>query len=251
MYFPTYFSFCHDRSQFPLRHIFSILEFITSEEIFNESDKNLFVDVRSKFEYKILHIKGAVNIPISNMGFIPSLKKITETDARTVVFYCNGIDCKKSYKAAIKARTYDFLNVKVYDSGVLDWAKKYPEMSILVGRNMSSDDELISDEKFLMHNLSPTEFMKMVGENVWILDIREHFQRDINILENITYVTSIDKFNVILNRAKNDNVKLIIYDAVGRQVRWVQYLLESEEFKNYYFLKGGVKNFIRERDNKK
>jgi len=251
MYFPVCFSYGNNNAQFPLRHIFTNLEFITSAELLNEGDKNLIVDVRSNFEYKILHIKGAINIPISNMGFIPSLKKLAENDNRTIVFYCNGFDCKKSYRAAIKARAYDVLNVKVYDSGILEWAKKYPKMSVLLSRNMSSKDELISDEEFLNRNLHPKKFMKMIGMNVWIVDIREPFQRDIKILENITYISSIDKFNAILRRAKNANVQLMIYDAVGKQVRWIQYLLEKEEFDDYYFLKGGVKNFVRERDNEK
>jgi len=251
LYFPSYFSYSNDVSQFPLRHIFTNLEFVTSEQLFNKSDNSLIVDVRSKFEYEILHIKGAVNIPIANMDFITSLKSATERDTRTIVFYCNGIDCKKSYHAAIKARTYNFLNVKVYDSGILEWAKKYPQNSILFGKQMYSKYDLISDEVFFKHNLSSIEFMNMIGDKVWIIDIREPFQRDIKILKNVTYVTSIDKFNTLLSRAKNDNVKLMIYDAVGRQVRWIQYLLENERFKDYYFLKGGVKNFVRERENKK
>ncbi len=248
IYLSAFFSHSDDSPQFPLRHIFTNLEFITSEELFHEYNKNLIVDVRSTFEYEVLHIKDAINIPISSMDFIPTLKNLTDADKRAVVFYCNGIDCKKSYSAAIKARTYDFLNVKVYDSGILEWARKYPNMSVLLGKSMSSTEELISDSKFLVHNISPAEFMQKIKLNVWILDIREPFQRDIKILENITYVSSLDKFNTLLRRARNDNVKLLIYDAVGRQVRWIQYLLEKEQFKEYYFLKGGVKNFVRERD---
>jgi len=97
--------------------------------------------------------------------------------------------------------------------------------------------------------LPPGEFMRKIGMEFWILDIREHFQRDIKILENITYVTSINKFDILLKRAKKKKIKLLIYDAVGRQVRWVQYLLERKDFEDYFFLKGGVKNFVYERDN--
>jgi len=234
---------------FPLRHVFTNLQFINSEDLNHEKKEHLIIDVRSNFEFEILHIDGAINIPISDMNFIPSLKRLTDKDSRPVVFYCNGIDCKKSYSAAIKARAYDFLNVKVYDSGMLAWAKKYPKSSVLLGNNMNSKEELISDAQFLKHNLPPGEFMRKIGMEFWILDIREHFQRDIKILENITYVTSINKFDILLKRAKKKKIKLLIYDAVGRQVRWVQYLLERKDFEDYFFLKGGVKNFVYERDN--
>ncbi|GAW97572.1 MULTISPECIES: rhodanese-like domain-containing protein [Colwellia] len=248
LFIPISFAFNTSDSKYPLRHIFTNLEFISSEELFNDNHKKLIIDVRSKFEFEILHIKDAINIPISNMSFIPSLTSITDKDFRPIIFYCNGVDCLKSSHAAIKARTHDFLNVKVYDGGVHDWAKTYPKHSVLLGEFMTSRDELISDSLFFKHNLSPRNFMKEIGINTWILDIRDPFQRDIKILENTTYAHSIDKLNSLLSRAKNEKVKLLIYDAVGRQVRWVQYLLEKEGFDNYYFLEGGVKNFVHERD---
>lgn len=194
------------------------MEYISSEELFHDNHKKLIIDVRSKFEFEIVHIKNSINIPISNMNFISSLMSITDKDFRPIIFYCNGIDCLKSYHAAIKARTYGFLNVRVYDGGVLDWARTYPKHSVLLGEFMTSRDELISDSLFFKHNLSPRNFMKEIGINAWILDIRDPFQRDIKILENITYAHSIDKLNSLLNRAKNEKVKLLIYDAVGRQL---------------------------------
>jgi rhodanese-related sulfurtransferase len=248
LFTPISFAFDTSDPKFPLRHIFTNLEFISSEDLYKDNHKKLIIDVRSKFEFEILHIKNAINIPISNMDFIPSLTSITDKDFRPIIFYCNGVDCPKSYHAAIKARTYGIFNVEVYDGGVLDWARTYPSHSILLGELMTSREDLIPDSVFFKHNLSPRNFIKEIGIKAWILDIREPFQRDIKILENITYVHSIDKLNSLLSRAKNEKVKLLIYDAVGRQVRWVQYLLKKDGFDNYYFLEGGVKNFAHERE---
>lgn len=33
---------------------------------------------------------------------------------------------------------------------------------------------------------------------------------------------------------------LLVYDNVGKQVRWVQYYFEKHGITDYYFLKGGV-----------
>lgn len=40
------------------------------------------------------------------------------------------------------------------------------------------------------------------------------------------------------------NKKLLIYDAVGKQVRWLQYLLEKNNVTGYYFMKGGIKSYL-------
>ena len=47
-----------------------------------------------------------------------------------------------------------------------------------------------------------------------------------------------------IHKVKNENRPLYIYDAVGKQVRWLQYYLEAEKISNYYFMKGGANAFF-------
>ena len=52
---------------------------------------------------------------------------------------------------------------------------------------------------------------------------------------------SLNKF---IKKAKAENKTLFIYDAVGKQVRWLQYYLEQQNAGRYYFMKGGAQAFF-------
>jgi len=39
---------------------------------------------------------------------------------------------------------------------------------------------------------------------------------------------------------------LMIYDAAGKQVRWLQYYLEDKGLKSYYFMAGGINAYYNE-----
>ena len=53
------------------------------------------------------------------------------------------------------------------------------------------------------------------------------------------------KLNKYIQLAKDENKKLFIYDAVGKQVRWLQYYLEQQNAGEYYFMEGGAKAFYK------
>ena len=82
------------------------------------------------------------------------------------------------------------------------------------------------------------------GDRSLVLDIREPFQRQSRILKDVTRSTPLDRIDYALEVAARDNKALFIYDAVGRQVRWLQYTLEDKNLSEYYFLKGGVKAYV-------
>jgi len=43
----------------------------------------------------------------------------------------------------------------------------------------------------------------------------------------------------VVAKAKKEKKTLLIYDATGKQVRWLMYLIEDLGFKDYWFMKGG------------
>ncbi|HIJ22249.1 MAG: hypothetical protein HON68_07080 [Gammaproteobacteria bacterium] len=51
---------------------------------------------------------------------------------------------------------------------------------------------------------------------------------------------NIDILKRKLNKQYYQDKQLLIFDATGEQVRWLQYTLERQGYRNYYFLKGGV-----------
>ena len=80
------------------------------------------IDARNPEEYQEVHIKGAISIPekrfSDHTGLLP-------TDKTTMlVFYCNGVKCGKSRKAAIKALALGYKKVLVYSEGMPVWEEK-------------------------------------------------------------------------------------------------------------------------------
>ena len=232
-------------TQFPLRKKYKDVPTISHEALYQKLGRVLVIDVRSAYEYETLRINGAINVSVSNKGFILELKKIREKDARPIVFYCNGITCSKSYKAVIKAQKHKIANITAFDLGIIGWAKAHPDAATLLEETPVILSKLISKAKFLAHMISPDEFVKKIDDNAMVLDIREPVQRDIVILDDIVRVTPSDRIGRVLQRAKTRKKTLLIFDAVGKQVRWLQYRLEKEHVENYYFMKGGVKGFVK------
>ncbi len=233
-----------DETIFPLRSTYSSVATISHQKLIDKINDTLIIDVRSAYEFSVLHINNAVNVPITNLGFIPTLEILRANDTRPIVFYCNGITCRKSYKASIMAQENGIENVRTFDLGMLNWAKLYPEKSAFFNLSPLNKNHLITPEKFRQHLLLPRDFISKITPDNLVLDIREPFQRDELILKKNSTSTPLNKFHYSLKLIKENKSTVLIYDAVGKQVRWLQYLLEKHNIENYYFMQGGVKGYI-------
>lgn len=80
------------------------------------------VDARNPEEYQEVHIKGAINVPVKKWD--ASSSKLPADKSARIVFYCNGIKCGKSKKAAQKAMGLGYDNVFVYADGMPVWEEK-------------------------------------------------------------------------------------------------------------------------------
>jgi rhodanese-related sulfurtransferase len=54
------------------------------------------------------------------------------------------------------------------------------------------------------------------------------------------------KLQKYVQKAIKQKRTLLIYDEVGKQVRWLQYALEKAGAKNYYFMHKGAKGYYKE-----
>jgi len=235
-----------DDTIFPLRDIYKSVETISHQKLVIKINESIIIDVRSEYEFDVLHISNAINVPITNLGFIPTLNEIRADDERDIIFYCNGITCKKSYLASVEAKEYGINNIYTFDLGVLNWAKLHPEKSVFFNHSPLDVNLLIKPEKFRQHLLLPKDFIKKIKPNSLLIDIREPFQQEQFIFEEISISAPLNKFHNALILIKNNKSTLLIYDAVGKQIRWLQYLLEKHNIENYYFMQGGVKGYLAE-----
>ena len=78
------------------------------------------VDVLDREHYEEEHIKGALSLPLAEIG--REAKKILKKDDMIVV-YCAGFDCEASTFAANKLLAFGYINVLDYKGGLEDYKK--------------------------------------------------------------------------------------------------------------------------------
>lgn len=146
---------------------------VTTEElkrlIDSGKDAPLVIDARNPEEYDEVHIKNAVNIPVSKLEKDPSL--LPADKKKGIVFYCNGIKCGKSKKAAQFAASQGHTNLMVYAEGMPVWEEK--GMSIYAGPNY--------EKKVETSKLKPQELKALMDskpEALTIVDVRDRSEFD-------------------------------------------------------------------------
>ncbi len=235
-------------SEFPGREIYKDVRVLSTQELADRLEDVNVVDVRSRYEYETLHIKGAKNIPLSRMDFKEGVRELAQATGKPIVFYCNGHTCMKSYKAARRAQKAGLKDVYAYDSGIFDWVKAHPEQGVFLGKSPVPLDRLLSKEQLKAHMLPPEEFMKRAHEeNGIILDVRDRRQREgISLFLGREHYVPLDneKIAEYVEKARKEGRPLFVLDAVGKQVRWLQYFLEREGLQDYYFMDGGTRAYF-------
>lgn len=96
-----------------------------------EEGKYLLVDSRSDFKYNEGHLPWAISIPFQEMkerlSELPSDKKMP------LVFYCGGVKCDLSHKAADLAIQNGYSNVAVFHAGEPAWREAGESLWVATG----------------------------------------------------------------------------------------------------------------------
>lgn len=92
------------------------------------------IDARVANEYAEEHIKGSINVPhkgpSANVPDFDSsqdsfdLAKVSPDKNAPVILYCNGVECWKSYKAAVIAVKAGYKKIYVLRDGIPAWKAK-------------------------------------------------------------------------------------------------------------------------------
>jgi len=241
-----------EQGEFPGRSIYSQVPTISTEDFTSRFDEFVVIDVRSLFEYDTLHVKGARHIPLYDREFAAKAKQLMQETGKQLVFYCNGRTCYKSYKAATKLRAAGVREgAYAYDAGVMDWARANPELTVLLGESPIDPQRLLGKAEFESHLLSPDDFADRIAASAdpLVVDIRSRSQRRsvglfVFVEQNIPLERSSD-LEPVVNEAIASGKPLLVYDMAGKQVRWLQYYLESKGVQDYYFMRGGVRDFFK------
>ena len=241
---------------FPLRWRYPEERFIDTAQFYKMYPKVTVIDARTRFEWETLRVKGSINIPVDeintgfNMQFEQDLRKERQTDSKPIVFYCNGLTCPKSYEAARRAIRIGVTNVYTYDAGILAWVKAHPDLSLLYGQGPVDPADLISVAQFKAHVLPAKDFISRIRRpdcRCIVLDVRDLAQEDFTLFPMHDVHVTLDNKQLLdaeIEKAKDSNKALLAYDAVGKQVPWLQYYLVKHGLKDYYFMKNGENGYV-------
>ncbi|MHB8811260.1 MAG: rhodanese-like domain-containing protein [Desulfobulbaceae bacterium] len=92
------------------------------KKLLDENAAMTVIDARNPEEYQEVHIKGAINIP--EKKFSEYAAQLPADKGARLVFYCNGVKCGKSKKAAQKAAELGYSNILIYSEGMPVWEEK-------------------------------------------------------------------------------------------------------------------------------
>ncbi len=233
--------------EFPYRARYPDVAVIATEDLARRLDEVVVIDVRSRYEYDTLHILGAVNVSLDKGNFRDAVIKLRQQHDKPFVFYCNGKTCHKAYDAVLLADKARVDRLIAYDAGIFDWSKSQPAKAVLLGKSPINPKDLIPEDRFKARLLDPKEFAARVGDKSMVLDLRDRAQRDSALFpfkEQRAQIDESKKIDAVISEARAQNKTLLVYDAVGKQVQWVQYYLENRGLKDYYFMKGGAQGYF-------
>ncbi|MDZ7661617.1 rhodanese-like domain-containing protein [Thiohalophilus sp.] len=237
--------------EFPGRSLYLDVPHIELDELAKRYDEVIIVDVRSGYEYDTLHIKKAINISLGASDYVDRMHQLRQANPdKTIVTYCNGKTCMKSYKAARKALQRGVENVVSFDAGIMDWAQNQPERSVLLGESPLDPAKLIAKPVFKQHLIKPEEFVGNANrDGNMIVDARDPLQRAGYALfmgkEHRASLADEKKMGELIAKAARTGETMYIYDEAGKQVRWLMYRLEQRGVKDYYFMEGGTNAFYK------
>ncbi len=215
----------------------------------------IIVDVRSAIEYKVIHAVGALHIPVSKKDFINKVSKLrSENATKKLAFYCNGTTCLKSYVATDKAMKGNIANVSAYDAGIPEWVSTYPGKTLLLGEVVTDPEkQIIPKSEFKKKTISYEDFKAAASTGGVIIDVRDAMQRsgDLPGLGKTLKIPMDAFIQNFVQKKKNQDKSLFIFDQVGKQVRWLEYYLVKNGYTDYTFLKGGATTVLKDQKYKK
>nr|WP_320016059.1 rhodanese-like domain-containing protein [uncultured Desulfobacter sp.] len=240
-------------SEWPGREKFSEVPYVGSDVLHKGYTDGSFiiVDVRSTIEYNVIHPTDAKHISVSKIDFIKQVEKLRkENPDKKLAFYCNGTTCLKSYVATKKAMEVGMDNVFAYDAGIPEWVNMFPGETLLLGKVVTDPEkQIIPKSEFKKRTLSFEEFKAATETKQGIIvDVRSTIQRTED-LPGLGKTLKIPMNNFIANfieKKKNQDKPLYIFDQVGKQVRWMEYYLIENGYTNYVFLKGGATSVLKD-----
>ena len=185
----------------------------------------------SPIEYDDLHIKYAVNVPMDLLA-----TKLPQDKSKKMIFYCLGIKCVASWRAAEKALELGYENVYTFREGLPAWVDAgYPTVTtaklpdVPVNRISTADlAARLDNENFTLIDIN----LNADAQKFWI----EHPNRvHVPLDELKARVSELDK---------SDEIAVMCLKG-KRSPTAVRFLI-SQGFENVVMVEGGIQKWVLE-----
>jgi rhodanese-related sulfurtransferase len=193
------------------------------EMVNDKSETFIIIDARNPEEYEDVHIPGAINVP--EKKFDNYVHLLPKNKGIKLVFYCNGVKCGKSKKAAKKSSALGYINLFVYEEGMPVWEEVgFP---VITGPNYEAKIETTKISPLELNTLLVSE-----KNDFTIVDVRDESEyNDGHIPEAI----NIPVKSFALRSGELDKKKtIIVYCNAGNRSYKAYRKLMKLAYKKYY-----------------
>ena len=196
-----------------------------------ENTDALVVFPLSPIEFDNRHIEGSVNIVMDMLQY-----DLPEDKERALVFYCLGIKCVASWRAAEKAVELGYTNVYAFREGIPGWEKAgYP----LVTVKPLPDVEVAK--------ISTVELVAMLeNDDVVLVDINlKDDARKFHIDHAKRVHIPLDELNASVSQLPHEKKIVVICLKGKRAPTAVKYLI-GQGYEDVVMVEGGVQRWVME-----
>lgn len=189
----------------------------------------LLINALSPIEYNEEAISDSVNIPASHMR--PDHPLLPQDKSTLLIFYCKGLRCTKSRRAARLAMEYGYERVKIYTPGLPGW--KHRDLPIVHHTSYPNIRPRV---------LEPLMVYKSMTSAV-LLDIRGDEVSQVGEISRAVKIP-LDDLDRQYNQLPRDK-SIIIIDHAEKQSPICARFLHMKGYRDLAILKGGMINWVR------
>lgn len=185
----------------------------------------------SPIEFDNLHIEGSINIPLEKLA-----SRLPEDKSQPLVFYCLGVQCVASWRAAEKAVDLGYQSVYAFREGLPGWVEAgYPTVSTHPLPKIDIDQISTRELAFLLER-----------HDVVVLDINmDEDAHKFHVDTDLRVHIPLNELKQRLDSLPRDK-QIVVMCLKGKRAPTACRYLKSKGFDNVVMLDGGIQKWILE-----
>lgn len=215
---------------------------LATRELKSRFQDVLFVDVRSRFEFDVVHITGSVSVPwTGNDDEFARLAGASQD--KTLVLVGGDSGDTRPFRIALSPLFQGAARPRVYEAGVLAWIDACPEKTVFMGSLPADPGRVLPDQVHGKRLLDAEAFIRAAaGPGVLVIDVRNSFQpaRALHFGSTVVQRISMEAFLEAAGCRIWSEKKLLVIDDDGSRLLWLHWFLQAGGYIDLGFLKGGA-----------